>query len=200
VVCCQEKVRSVPGDRPVPILARISRNLPRKRRGVGTPLSYLVRRAYGISGSIYRSKREWDLEVSSKRVVLDLSKYFSFKWRARSWRVPKLFFKAPRIARAALLRGYFDAEAYVQRSPRRIEVHMCNRKGLCDIRALLRSLGIESRIYAMSAGRSWKLHVLGSDLVKFERSIEFAIRRKQRTLHQIASHRQLTGIFKKRAP
>jgi len=43
----------------------------------GRHLSCLVRRAYGISGSIYRSKGEWDLEVSSMRVVLDLSRYFS---------------------------------------------------------------------------------------------------------------------------
>ena len=42
----------------------------------GRHLSRLVGRAYGISGSIYRSKREWNLEVSSKRVVLDLSKYY----------------------------------------------------------------------------------------------------------------------------
>ena len=136
-----------------------------------------------------------ELKKSGTRLVQVLF----VKWRARSWRVPKLFFKAPGKARAALLRGYFDAEAYVQRSPRRIEVHTCNLNGLSDIRALLKSLEIGARIYAMSTGRSWKLHIPVSSLAKFERSIGFAIRHKQDTLHQIANHGQLTGIFKNRA-
>lgn len=151
----------------------------------GRHLSRLLNNVYGISGSIYRSKREWILEVSSMRVVLDLSKYFSLEWKAKTWRVPKVFFQAPAEIRGALLRGYFDAEGYVQVSPRRIEIHASNRDGLSDTRTLLGLLGISSKIYTMRTGRSWKLHIPAGSLPKFKTSVGFSIARKQRVLETI---------------
>ena len=62
------------------------------------------------------------------------------------WRVPFEFLKT-REMKSEWLRGFFDAEAHVNKQ-NKIQIQSVNKNGLQDVKDLLKSIGLEpSKIY-----------------------------------------------------
>lgn len=72
------------------------------------------------------------------------------------------------------LRAFFDDEAYVDVSTKRIAVTSVNPAGLKDVSVLLEFIGIKSCIYKIMRGRAFKLVVSGKqNLLKYAEKVGF---------------------------
>ena len=109
----------------------------------------------------------------------------------RLWRVPKTIFDASQEIKCGFLRGFFDSEGCVGIGSRRITAISTNGDGIEDVRNLLTSLGIKSRIRKItkiSKNRKacYALRITGrQNIVKYRDKIGFVIKRKQIKLNDI---------------
>jgi hypothetical protein len=85
---------------------------------------------------------------------------------SREWRAPMQMFNVgdPQGTIELIgnwLRAFFDDEAYVDLSTRRVAITSVNSLGLSDVRKMLTYLGIECKIYTISGGYAYRLVVSG---------------------------------------
>lgn len=148
----------------------------------GRHLSGLFFKAHDVRGSIYKH-REWTLAVESIRVVKDLAQYYNLSWDCYTWRAPETAFRSDDTVKRSLVRGYFDAEGYLKRSPKCVEAVSVNKACLNDMQMLLVSIGIPSRIYESHSPPAWRLRISSQkNVLLFRDLINFSIVRKSSQL------------------
>ncbi len=110
--------------------------------------------------------------------------------KSRLWRVPLTIFPMNDGLRKIFLtnwiRAYFDDEAHVDLSTRRIAVTSVNSKGIEDVKNILKELGIHSKIYNIMKGYARRLVIsrLGN-IEKYSLTIGFKHPRKSRKLNEL---------------
>jgi len=162
-----------------------------KDRDWGQHISDLIFRNYGLRGSICYDKNEWRFHSSSTRVFKDLSSYYDPTWNARKWRINPAVLNSAAPIRRSFARGYFDADGYPYFSKSRdkvfVQINSVNKKGLEDMRELLRSLGYNPGLYRRYKKREvWEVTIQRkSEVIRFYSEIGFSIRRKQGKLRRM---------------
>ncbi|MBN2420965.1 hypothetical protein JXB27_01665 [Candidatus Woesearchaeota archaeon] len=97
---------------------------------------------YGKDPSIKQEKNFIDARICSKTIVQDLKNTANFG--IKKWSPPlSLFFVSG--AKEAWIRGFFSAEAHVEK--RAIKIQTVNEEGMKQISSLLKSMEIENKIY-----------------------------------------------------
>ncbi len=138
------------------------------------------RMIFGVSPKIRKDGR---CVVNSKKIFYEISKEDSFY--SDSWKLPKSSSKNMRF----WLRSFFDCEAWVEldgRKNRRIGLDSINRKELLNIRGLLSSFGIESRIRENKDRKTSRLQIFGKkNLIRFEKEIGFLHPEKKKKLGNV---------------
>jgi intein/homing endonuclease len=103
-----------------------------------------------------------------KKFIYDLLRFTDFS--CYKWSVPKQIINGSNGVKAAFIRGVYEGDGTKLQWRRRIpylEFHMYNIRGLKQIKELLLSLGIESKLYPYP-----KLIIKGhKDVVKFSKII-----------------------------
>ncbi|BAD85494.1 translation initiation factor IF-2 [Thermococcus kodakarensis KOD1] len=102
--------------------------------------------------------------------------------KAKSIRVPRILFIAPRKYVSRFLRGYFDADGHVSLKDARIEVTSASQEFLEDLSLLLLRFGIVSKIYRSDYTT---LVISGRrNLDLFRRYIGFSVKNKAEALEK----------------
>lgn len=102
--------------------------------------------------------------------------------------VPKLITNSNKKCKSIFLRALFDDEACISITVQRIEIQMCGKKLIEDIKTLLDEFGIKSRkIYKTEGKENWrpryKIIISGEiNLQKFNRKIGFESKDKKEKL------------------
>lgn len=151
-----------------------------------------VKKQFGLK-KVYLHKREnvyraIFCSIELNKTLLDITSYGTFVWK-----VPKWIEEDEGKLRQTYLQTFFDDEGYF--GYRRIEAPSCNYDGLMQIKNILASLNISSRIqktggdfYSINgrkgkAHRLWRIRIYGqSNLRKFRDSVGFSLFYKQNNL------------------
>ena len=88
------------------------------------------------------------------RYLLTLSQYHS-----RRWSIPPLFLDASRRVKIAWTTAFANDEGYVPRDRSWIRIKSVNHTGLMQVRSMLDSLQIDSRITGPNCDRTWYLNI-----------------------------------------
>ncbi|NJE01358.1 intein-containing translation initiation factor aIF-2 [Thermococcus sp. JdF3] len=98
-----------------------------------------------------RRKTSWEIEVRrGKNALIRLLRVlfdYPERQKARNIRIPNALFLAPRDYVAEFIRGYFDADGYVNLKDARIEVTSASREFLEGLSLVLLRFGIVSKLY-----------------------------------------------------
>ena len=98
---------------------------------------------YNKKPKIIPKKNHYEIILSSKVIYQDLQKQCDFG--IKNWNIPKklLKFKENRIE---WLKAFFDAEGHVHQ--KHLKLSSINEEGLQQVKNLLKTLGVNSRIYS----------------------------------------------------
>ena len=136
-------------------------------------------------------KRLWTVRFG-RAVAEDLLGHCS-RWDTMNWRVPDSVKSASPGARAAYLRGFYDAEGTPYGSPKwRITVSSANEGGARDILELLASIAIEGRFYSYPRKEGEAdAHIVSvhkrSEAIRFAKTVGFCATSKTERLAGIES-------------
>lgn len=128
----------------------------------------------------------YQVRLSSKAVLEFLESKGEFK--TERWSVPLEVKNSKDEIQATLIRGIFDSEGYSTYSgrTRRIELEMKNRKGLEQLKDLLKQLDIKSQIEQFDKQKekdTYLFRIYDKESIKnFRNKIGFSINRKQKAL------------------
>ncbi|NJE10626.1 intein-containing translation initiation factor aIF-2 [Thermococcus sp. MAR1] len=145
---------------------------------------------------LVRTKRKtsWEIEIrKGKNALIRLIRVlfdYPEKQKARSIKVPKVLFIAPREYVAEFLRGYFDTDGYVNLKDARIEITSASQEFLEDLSLVLLRFGIVSKLYrskyttlVISGRRNLKAfrHFIGFTVEKKAKDLEGAIEKSKKS-------------------
>lgn len=124
------------------------------------------------------------VRLCCKAACEDLLRY-GVSFKHDKWRVPLEIRNASLDIQAAYLRGFFDSEGSVEKDGRRINGTSSNLPGLEDISALLRNLGIRSKIIYRPSGNIHNVRIQDRASVElFAEHVGFTIARKKNKLQE----------------
>jgi len=115
-------------------------------------------------------KFKWfKVRLIKKKFLNDLLRFTDFGWN--KWRIPKQIIDNTKNVKAAFIRGVYEGDGtklqWRGKQPY-LEFHMYNKKGLKQLKKLLYSLGIKSKLYLYP-----KLIIKGhKDVLKFAKIIK----------------------------
>ena len=124
-------------------------------------------------------KRE--LSVSGKRVFDEF--VLLGVGKSREWFIPDVIMKADDRVIRQWLRAFFDDEATVDQSRKRIRIKLVNLNGLKQIKKLLKRLGIKSNITGPNCDKTW--YITTKELDKFNNLIGFSEPNKKSKLEKL---------------
>lgn len=150
-----------------------------------------IKKTYGITPLLYYKERNkinlrwsniWIAKISRKEVYDDLSIY---NFGNKKWRVPiEIINSSDKDIISSFLRGYYDSEGSVLIGHRSfsVSIHSINKKGLEEIKSLLKRLGVNST--KMMIDKRYSNHIFHfaickkEDIKTFLNKIDFSIERK----------------------
>ncbi len=130
---------------------------------------------YKASPTIIRHKGAFIARFKSKYAFNRLKQLGAGK--SKEWRAPiQIFYAEDYKTTASLirnwLRAFFDDEAYIDVSTRRISVTSVNYCGLLDVKNMLTYLNIDCKVYTIMKGYAYRLVVSGkTNISKFVNNI-----------------------------
>lgn len=95
-----------------------------------------------------------------------------------NWHIPHFIANSSSDVISNWIRAFFDDEAYMHSSRKRIMVKCMNKKGLQQISHLLQKLGIKSNITGPNCDNSYYLVIKEKGLCKYRDNIGFLMKRK----------------------
>ncbi len=146
---------------------------------------------YKVSPSVIIHKGAFIVRFKSKYAFNRLKQLGAGK--SREWRAPiQIFYAEDRKKTTSLirnwLRAFFDYEAYIDMSTKRIVVTSVNYYGLLDVRDMLTYLNIDCKVYTIMKGYAYRLVVSGkTNISKFVSNIVLLHSLKTTRLKQIIS-------------
>ena len=146
---------------------------------------------YKVSPTVIRHKGTFIARFKSKYAFNRLKQLGAGK--SREWRAPlQIFYAEDYKTTVSLirnwLRAFFDDEAYIDVSTKRISVTSVNYYGLLDVRDMLNYLNIDCKVYAIMKGYAYRLVVSGkANISKFVSNIVLLHPLKISRLKQILS-------------
>ena len=105
-----------------------------------------------------------------------------------SWFIPDFITRASSNIISSWIRAFFDDEAYINPSRKRILVKCMNKKGLQQIIQLFQRLGIKSNITGPNCDNSYYLVIKEKSLFKYRDKIGFLMKRKSNLLDDITKN------------
>ncbi len=160
-----------------------------------------LKRVYGLEIPINKVKistpnwnDKWQARVCCKEIFNDILKHGSLKMN--TWRIPKIILNSSKEVKCGFLRGFFDSEAHVDSTYRKITAVSINEIGLKEVKKLLSSLSIDSNLRKTKKYGNRKdcfsLTISGrNNLLNYCNGIGFSIKRKQMKLNDIINSQKL---------
>lgn len=102
-----------------------------------------------------------------------------------NWYVPDFITRGPSEVISNWIRSFFDDEAYMHHSRKRILVKCMNKSGLIQISELLKKLSIKSKITGPNCDNSYYLVIYKDGLIDYRHNIGFLMERKAVLLDKI---------------
>lgn len=144
----------------------------------------------------HTGKRSKEVYVSSVELYR-LLEHFEIAGDSSTKKVPPQLFGARLPDIRSFLRGYFDAEATVDKNRAKITVVSASNELLRGIQSLLLRFGIISQLHEtkgiatngkmQEAKKYYRLFITGEDVLKFRTNIGFAVKRKLELLEKVTS-------------
>jgi len=144
-----------------------------------------IKLLYGKTPSIRKKNKFYSVRISSKTIYEDLINYANFG--LKNWTLPHNLFKL-KGTKQNWLRGFFSAEAYVNKSC--IKIQTVNKKGMKEISNTLNKLGINHRNYEYNSKKKTEskvfiIHIRAKESrLKFYKTIGFWHEKKSKTLKE----------------
>ena len=107
-----------------------------------------------------------------------------------NWHIPKFITNSSKKVTCSWLRAFFDDEAHVSKSHKRIVLNIVNKNGLKQIQDLLNKLGILSTLhgpYKYKKFQSYHLNIYRDSLKKYTNLIGFIHPKKRQNLLELVS-------------
>ncbi len=105
---------------------------------------------------------------------------------SKNWRINIKTLSDNELLVTNWLRAFFDDEAYVDTSTKRIVVTSVNLRGLKDVSTLLEFIGIKPCIYEIIHGKAYRLVISKKqNLLKYAEKVGFKVRAKSMKLSSI---------------
>jgi len=149
---------------------------------------------------LVRVKRKTSYEIELRKAKNALLRFikllFEYPERKKAYtiRVPKVLFIAPKDLVAEFIRGYFDADAYVNLKDTRIEVTSASKEFIEKLTLVLLRFGILSKIYENKG--YWTLIISGRrNLSEFRRHIGFTVKAKAERLNEIIRKSKKSELY-----
>ncbi|MBW2976410.1 hypothetical protein KY347_03115 [Candidatus Woesearchaeota archaeon] len=121
--------------------------------------------------------------------------YYLFKTfgagKSKEWRIPDKIVSASKEIKIQWLKAFFDDEAYVSKTQKRIVLNIVNYKGLKQIQSLLNNLNIVSRLngpYYYKKFYSYHLTIYKNNLLTYSNLIGFNHTKKRRILQELVKN------------
>lgn len=108
-----------------------------------------------------------------------------------TWYIPKFITNSSKKVTCSWLRAFFDDEAHVSKSQKRIVLNIVNKNGLKQIQDLLKKLGILSKLhgpYKYKKFQSYHLNIYRDSLKKYANLIGFTHPKKRQNLLELVSY------------
>ncbi|MBI2507550.1 LAGLIDADG family homing endonuclease [Candidatus Woesearchaeota archaeon] len=109
---------------------------------------------------------------------------------SKEWFIHKQISSASKNIKIEWLKAFFDDEAHVSKTKKRIVLNIVNKKGLIQIQKLLDDLNIESRIhgpYKYKQYKSYHLKIYGNSIRRYFSRIGFNEPNKQKDLSELVT-------------
>ena len=145
-----------------------------------------AKHAYNASPTVIwrRNKRSYIARFKSRYAFRRLTSLGAGS--SNNWRIDIKILDENKFLIVNWLGAFFDDEAYVDTSTKRIAVTSVNLKGLKDVSTLLEFIGIKSCIYKIMHGRAFKLVISRKqNLLKYAEKVGFKSRTKSMKLASI---------------
>ena len=113
-----------------------------------------------------------------------------------SWYIPEFIMNSSKNIMCNWIRAFFDDEAYIFPSRKRILVKSMNKKGLQQIVKLLSKLEISSKVTGPNCDNSYYLVVYRKGLLRYQKNIGFLMQRKSDLLNHLVEENGAGGTFK----
>lgn len=146
-----------------------------------------------VFGIMPRRNRPDEIRGRSKRVFDRLRKLCA--GNSYEWRIGKEVFMANKKVKANWLRAFFDDEATVDMKTKRIRVKSVNHMGIKQVKKLLESLNIRTRITGINIDRTWYLTITKSDIENFAKFIGFNHPKKSLRLNRLLKSMNSLTLF-----
>ena len=102
-----------------------------------------------------------------------------------NWYIPEFIMKSPNNVINSWIRAFFDDEAYLHHSRKRILVKCMNKPGLIQISELLNRFCIRSKITGPNCDNSFYLVIYEDGLLVYKQNIGFLMKRKAELLDKL---------------
>ncbi len=102
-----------------------------------------------------------------------------------NWFIPEFILNSSKDVICSWIRAFFDDEAYMHHSRKRILVKCMNKSGLMQISQLLGRLGIRSKVNGPNCDNSYYLVIYKDGLIAYRHNIGFLMERKANLLDKI---------------
>lgn len=113
--------------------------------------------------------------------------------KSHKWFIPPIIMNSKEFIKEEWLRAFFDDEGYVSRNA--IYLKIVNKKGLMQIKNLLKEFRIESKLYKpiipqnLNHRIAYRLAILRNNLVEFCKHINFSHPKKRMQLNKIVKNK-----------
>jgi len=148
-----------------------------------------VKLTYGIKCRILTRGRYLEARLRSKRVFMRLKELGA--GTSHEWLVGEEIISADENVQREWLRAFFDDEARIAPTERRIRVKSVNLRGLRLVSRMLMNLGIKSHITGPNADDTWYLVITRHDVIYYIRNVGFLHPAKLRAATVILKERMI---------
>jgi len=152
-----------------------------------------LKTAFNRIGVFDPSKNQVDAQA---KWLYDLFKFFG-AGKSKEWYIPNKIMLSSKNIKSQWLKAFFDDESHVSKTHKRIVLNIVNKKGLVQIRTLLKEMNIESKLggpYICREFYSYHLTVNKTYLERFEKFIGFNHPKKIKDLHEVVRNMGTQGI------
>ncbi|MCH8003355.1 MAG: LAGLIDADG family homing endonuclease [Nanoarchaeota archaeon] len=135
------------------------------------------------------------MEIQGKWLY-DLFKYYG-AGKSKEWSIHKEIIGASDKIKSQWLMAFFDDEAHVSKTRKRIVLNIVNLKGLKQIKKLLNDMNINSKLngpYFYKEFYSYHLTIYKSSIQKYSNFIGFTHPKKRKDLYEIVKNMGTQGI------
>lgn len=128
--------------------------------------------------------RKHEYEVCGKWIYNILKENGALK--SDEWFIPHIIMNSNQIVKKEWLKAFFDDEGHVSRSA--IYLKIVNKKGIMQVKKLLEEFKIKTRLYKPIIPQnpnysiSYRIGILGENIVKFSKYINFSYPKKKKQL------------------